>query len=249
MHRRVIGIVLYLIVIPVIVFAQDYEDFSADRPGVGTGTGIVGRNKVMWETGMAYDYEEGEKTYTFCNSLLRYGLTNNWEVRLELNGLHTWNGDYHVTGLDAIKIATKMRLYEGTGMMPSVALQAGLTLPVGTKAFFPSYIAPSLTLLADHNVANRINLSYNAGLEWDGETAVPTIFTALCVNYEISDRWGLFAENYDFFAKCSRPQWNMDLGVNWMLNDRVQLDLSGCFSLNNIRKSYGISAGVAWLIN
>lgn len=247
--RKLSVILAIMLLVHGIVFAQDEVAFTADRPGVGTGTGIVGKGKVMWEAGMAYDYEDGGNTFTFCNSLFRYRLTSNWEMRLELNGLHTWDNNDHVTGLDAVNLATKVRLYEGEEAVPSIALLAGLTLPVGSEAFRPSYIAPSLTLLADHDVTDRLNIAYNAGLEWDGETAAPTTFAALCLGYQVNDRLGAYIENYDYFAKGMKSQWNMDLGLNWMASRRVQLDVAGCFNLNHIKNSYGISFGVAWLLN
>lgn len=246
MRKALISI---MCVIPMMVCAQNEAEFTADRPGVGTGTGIVGKGKAMWEAGMAYDYEDGAKSLTFCNSLLRYGLTNNWEMRLELNGLHTWDDSEHVIGIDAVNLATKVRLYEGEDAVPSIALLAGLTLPVGSEAFRPSHIAPSLTLLADHDVTDRLNIAYNAGLDWDGETAAPTTFAALCFGYQVNDRLGAYIENYDYFAKGKKTLWNMDLGLNWMASRRVQLDVAGCFNLNNIKNSYGISFGVAWLLN
>ena len=246
--KKIIYALFAMLMIPGMAKAQDEVEFTADRPGVGTGTGIVGTGKVMWEAGMAYDYEDGGKTFTFCNSLFRYGLTNNWEMRLELNGLHTWGDGEKNTGLDAVNLATKVRLFEGENAVPSVALLAGLALPVGSEAFRPSHIAPSLTLLADHDVTDRLNIAYNVGLEWNGESAAPTTFAALCLGYQLNDRLGAYIENYDYFAKGMKSQWNMDLGLNWMASRRVQLDVAGCFNLNHIKNSYGISLGVAWLI-
>ncbi len=240
---------LTMLMLSNMALAQDEVEFTADRPGMGTGTGIVGKGKVMWEAGMAYDYEGGEKTLTFCNSLLRYGLTENWEMRLELNGLHSWCDEGHTTGLDAVNLATKVRLFEGENSVPSIAFLAGLALPIGSEAFRPSNIAPSLTLLVDHDVTERLNIAYNAGLEWDGETAEPTTFAALCFGYQINDRLGAYVENYDYFAKGTTAQWNMDFGINWMASKRVQLDLAGCLNLNHIKNAYGSSFGVAWLIN
>lgn len=247
--NRILKTLFAILFLPTMVLAQDEVEFTADRPGVGTGTGIVGKGKVMWEAGMAYDYEGGSKSFTFCNSLFRYGLTDNWEARLELNGLHTWGDGSHTTGLDAVNLATKVRLYEGVNAVPSWALLAGLALPLGSEAFRPSHIAPSLTLLAEHDVTDRLNIAYNVGLDWDGETAAPTTFAALCLGYQINDRLGAYVENYDYFAKGMKAQWNMDLGVNWMASKRVQLDLAGCFNLNHVKNAYGISFGVAWLIN
>lgn len=247
--RKISVVIAIMLVAHGIAFAQDEMEFTADRPGVGTGTDIIGKGKVMWEAGMAYDYEDGAKTLTFCNSLFRYGMTSNWEMRLELNGLHTWGDGDHVTGLDAVNMATKIRLYEGEDAVPSIALLAGLTLPVGSEAFRPSHIAPSLTLLVDHDVTDRLNIAYNAGLEWDGETAASTTFAALCFGYQVNDRLEAYIENYDYFAKGMKGQWNMDFGLNWMASRRVQLDVAGCFNLKHIKDSYGISFGIAWLIN
>lgn len=247
--KKLLLFLFVMLMMPSMSFAQDEIEFTADRPGVGTGTDIIGKGKVMWEAGMAYDYEGGEKALTFCNSLFRYGLTSNWEMRLELNGLYSWCDGEHTVGLDGIDLATKMRLYEGKDAVPSIALLAGLTLPVGSEAYRPSNIAPSLTLLVDHDVTNNLNIAYNAGLEWNGEDAEPATFAALCFEYQINDRLGVYVENYDYFAKGMKSQWNMDLGLNWMVSNRVQLDLAGCFNLNHIKNSYGISFGVAWLIH
>lgn len=240
--------------LPVVVSAQEEINFTADRPGMGTGTGIQSKGKVIWEYGMSFDHSKGEggldgtNSFMFANSLFRYGISNSVELRLELDGMHESCGEDKSTGLAPIIIGTKVRFYEGEGLTPSVAMLANLTLPVASKAFRPSNFAPSIYLLADHDVTDKINLTYNAGLEWDGEQAAPTTFTALCVGYSINDRLGCYIENYDYFHKGEKPLWNMDLGVNYMLNDRVQLDLAGSCNLNGF-KTYGVSLGVAWLIN
>lgn len=239
--------------LPLAAVAQDEVEFTADRPGVGTGTGITPKGKVMWENGMAFDYnkfdETAVKTFTFANSLVRYGISNSVELRLELDGVHESCDGEGSTGLAPVIVGTKVKLYQGEGVKPSVALLANMTLPVASKAFRPSYLAPSLYALADHDVTDRINLTYNLGLEWDGENAAPTTFAAVCCGYTINDRLGAYVESYNYFPNAEKAQCFMDLGVNYMVSRRVQLDLATAFSLNHFDRYSNVSLGVAWLIN
>lgn len=39
------------LLLPITMIAQDEVEFTADRPGMGTGTGITAKGKVMWEAG------------------------------------------------------------------------------------------------------------------------------------------------------------------------------------------------------
>ena len=41
----------------------------------------------------------------------------------------------------------------------------------------------------------------------------------------------------------------MDLGLNWMVGEKVQLDVSANMNLANPAQSWAISCGVAWQIN
>lgn len=185
------------LLLPITMIAQDEVEFTADRPGMGTGTGITAKGKVMWEAGMAFDHAKGEdgadgvNAFTFANMLWRYGVTNNIEVRLGMDGVHERCGKESVTGVTPITVGTKVRFYQGEGLTPSVALLANVALPVASKAFRPSNFAPSMYLLADHDVTDKINLTYNAGLEWDGQQAAPTTFVAVCAGYSINNRLGV----------------------------------------------------------
>lgn len=238
---------------PIMVCAQTEDDvISADRPGMATGTCIMPKGKVQWEVGMAYDRSDEDgaalKSFTFCNSLFRYGITQNAEIRLELDGMHTNLEGDKTTGLAPVIVGTKVMLHEGEGVKPNVALLANFTLPLASKEFRPSDIAPSFYALVDHDVTDKLNLAYNAGLEWDGETSSPTTFAALCAGYAFNDKWGGFIESYNYFPKHGSASWNADLGVSWLASNKVQLDVAAAFNLNNIKKNYGISFGVAWAL-
>ena len=64
--------------------AQDeLPTISADRPGALTGTDVMSRYKLQWETGVGYESTtDGPHTLTLNNTLLRFGLFENAEIRV-----------------------------------------------------------------------------------------------------------------------------------------------------------------------
>ena len=64
--------------------AQDeLPTISADRPGALTGTDVMPRFKLQWETGVGYESTtDGPHTLTLNNTLLRFGLFENAEIRV-----------------------------------------------------------------------------------------------------------------------------------------------------------------------
>lgn len=247
--------VLFLLLFcPLTLLAQSEEEvISADSPGMATGTGIMPKGKVQWEYGMGYDYDKsgGEtvRAFTFCNSLFRYGISDVAELRLELDGVHESCSGEKVTGLAPVILGTKIKLHEGDGVQLNWAMMANLTLPWASKDFRPSNIAPSIYALADHDVTDKLNIAYNAGLEWDGESSEPTTFAALCLDYAFTDKFGGLVESYNYFPKHGDASWNADLGLYWLVNNRVQLDVSAACNLNHLNDYFNVSFGVAWLIN
>ena len=66
---------------------QGEAEFSADRPGASTGPTVVGHKVIKLEQGIQYDGDGSSfGTYTFSNTLLRYGLFPNMELRLGVCG-------------------------------------------------------------------------------------------------------------------------------------------------------------------
>lgn len=254
MRRKELLIVVMLLLIPSVwhvAFAQSGDfSFTADRPGVATGTDVLNKGLFQWEVGAAYDRTDNDDAvmhgYTFCNSLFRYGLTNTAELRLELNGVYEHSKGSDRTGLAPVIVGTKVKLYDSDNWLPTTSLLATLALPLGTKGFRPNNVAPSLYLLFANNLTEKLCLDYNVGLEWDGEDAGQTVFAAACLGYSFNDTFGAFVESYNYFPRHGKAEWNADCGVTVQVAPRVQLDLSGAMNLNHIGDMYGVSLGVAW---
>ena len=59
---------------------------------------------------------------------------------------------------------------------------ADFSIPAtGTKGFVVENFTPSLYLLFENPLNDRLSLGYNVGAEWDGASPSPQAFAALCL--------------------------------------------------------------------
>ena len=232
--------------------AQGTEDFvSADRPGMSTGTDIVPRHALQWETGLSFLRDDGLRSFNWNNSLLRFGLCPWMELRLEANltqERQTRPAEIDIFGLEPLSLGTKIRIWEGDGPLPAIAVLCNAVLPVSSPAFRPDKPGASLTLLGEHNFTDAFCVGWNLGSIWDRIDTEPAGYAALCVSYGFTGRLGAFVESNNFFRKGDAPQYLVEGGVTFHPSPRVQLDVYGDLSASAFKSWYGVGAGITWLI-
>lgn len=244
----------FLILTACLCFAQEeLPTVVPDRPGMSWGAEVTPHHKLIWDNGFGFEKtSEGAHTLTLSSTALRYGLFENTELRVGTDFLLYNDGDAPepTFGIAPLFVGTKIKLYEGEGFLPSVGVLAELRSPhVGSKDLLPSHLAPSAYLLFEHAIGERFWLCYNAGLEWDGETAEPTTFLAMALGCYITESLGAFVETYNYLNREDENQYMTELGLTWLVSRRVQLDIEGDLDLKNPGKYYSVGCGVSWLIN
>lgn len=103
--------------------------------------------------------------------------------------------------------------------------------------------------LFKHSINDCFWICYNAGLEWDGETAAPQSYLALAFGFNISDNIGAFVETYNYLHPEGEHQFMTEFGLTWMPIHRLQFDLECVFDFEHFGKYYAIGGVVAWMIN
>lgn len=237
----------------VVVWAQEDVEFTADRPGVSTGPSVVGHKVIQIEQGFQYDGDGGAGTFTFSNTLLRFGLFPNMELRLGGDGFLYRNISGGVEkwspAFSGLSIGTKIKCFEGEGAIPAVSVLANFAIPgTASRGFGAEHLAPSLYLLFENPVCDWLSIGYNVGAEWDGSKATPTAFAALCFGFSVADSFGCFVESYNYFGR-SGNQYAVDFGMNWQVARKLQLDIAANIDLVNPTECWAISCGLAWQIN
>ena len=236
---------------------SDSPTLSADRPGMATGPDVTPFLKVVWETGFESTWN-GSPGFLLPTTMLRFGVTRFAELRLEYDGsycrfdhhgLRYWSYD-----VQPLVIGTKVKIFEGYKWVPKISLMANLAIPLSRvpDGFVQPHTAPSLYLLFQNDITDWFNIGYNVGAEWSGYSHIPSTFLALCLGFNIGERFGAFVESYNYLTRYGKrnteAECNLDFGITCLVHPRVQLDLYGMFNCQDPRNFNGIGLGVAWLI-
>lgn len=251
--KKVLSLLVLALTASVCFAQEELPELVPDRPGMTWGAEVTPHQKVIWDHGFGFEKTpDNAKTLTLSSAVVRYGLFENVELRVGTDFLMYGDADALAPsiGIAPLFVGTKIKLYESDGILPSVGMLAELRSPhVGSKDLLPSYLAPSMYLLFEHELGDRFWLAYNAGLEWDGETAEPTTRLSLALGCNITDNFGVFLDSYNYLVRDDENQYMAELGFTWLVSRRVQLDIEGDFDLMNLGRYYAAGLGVSWLIN
>lgn len=249
-----IRILSLLCLLSVVTYGQT-ADVSSYTGGFSMGTGpeVMDKGKWMLETGVGSEFlkETDFETdiWSLNTSVIRYGLTQTTEVFAQTGFVLSDVGGEVTSGFAPIVIGAMMRVCEEQGIVPLTTFSAWAILPVGIESIRPNEVAPAFHALFGHTLSSRWGLSYDLGLEWDGESPKPLSFVSVACSYELSSRTGLTLENYNIFRRHQSPDFNIDLGFKWKLSRKVLFSAMGTVGLNSVGDELGFLTGISWLIN
>lgn len=226
-----------------------------DRPGVATGTGVVPFKKVMWETGFEATLGS-EYSVLLPTTMFRFGITRFAELRVQYDGSLVRDGQKHWSyNVAPLVLGTKVHIFDGSEQhdwIPKMALMLNLAIPSTPQLAQTMHLAPSAYLLFANDVTPWLNISYNVGVEWDGVQAKPATFLALCLGFSVTDNVGAYIESYNYITDYGRntaARCNLGAGFNFMVHERVQLDVYAAINAKEPAAKSHAGLGVAWLIN
>lgn len=246
-------VLLLVTLLPLSALAQSEEaDFIADRPGATTGIEVMPMGRLQWETGIGYERLKIDgivaTTWTLNTSLLRWGISESAELRLQADYLYSSCEGAHINGLSNVAIGTKVKLFEGWKAVPAVSLLGNVLVPGGSNAeFLPEEWGGQMGLIFQNELTSRCTLGYEANLIWS-DAAKPIFFWGACLGFQLNDRLWLMAEEYNYQYSDTHENW-IELGAAYQLTSRLQLDLATDISLNYPKRFFNLMAGVAWQIS
>lgn len=220
-------------------FSQENEAETAiitDRPDATESAYTVGLGNFQLETGGIYqtNHDNGinEKNYTLNTSLLRYGLSQNFELRLGWDYVYNTiqaqpNIDDSLKGFNPFLIGFKTDITNENGLIPQIALLGHLYLPfTASNDFKPDSTGIEFIFSFDHTLTNNSGFSYNlgAGIE-PGTNEISYLYT-MAYGYDITDSIGFYAELYGNFPENSSAVHNWDAGFTYLPNNNLQFDLT-----------------------
>lgn len=246
------------VTIPGMVSADDA--INADRPGIADGSAVVGKGRFQIETGLQQEFRDraGEKTRTvFIPTLLRLGLSDEWEMRIESN-VHTWDrvtaadGAFTKSSGDApVSIGAKYRLRDADGTGPSSGIIARIFPRSGSGDHRTRYTTADVRLVADWDFAADWSLNPNIGLaryeDGAGQLFSTGLFAAT-LGYNMSKTLNVFLDGalQTPESKGGKTMTIYDGGVVYLMTPDVQLDFSvGIRGRGDTPPNHFIGAGIS----
>jgi hypothetical protein len=222
--------------------AQD-GPISTDRPGFLFAPTVVPRGRVQVETGLpTYSLfrDSGDEAEAWSLPVaLRYGLTDALELRASLP---TWNearvesggAVERADGFGDAELGAKLALAPLAG--GPLALLGSVRLPTGDDAFTTDEVGGSVFVLHGRDVASWW-LQTMAGLAHvpvdEGADATSGALAAL-LSHPLAERWSAYGEATALpGVEHAAGQSYLGAGLVWQPRDRLQLDLSADFGLDD----------------
>lgn len=218
------------------------DPLVSDRPGLVESSTVVGRGRVQVEVGyaMARDKSGGvDADLATTPTLLRFGLGDAWELRIETDGYARLETDDRTTGsrertsgMSDVSLGVKWHLQDGgdSWKQPALGLLASLDFDTGSAAFRGAGTRPALSLVAEWELPHDWSLGVMPGVLWD-ENEDGDRYAAGVLGFTLGQRWtprlSTFLEVAGYQLAPEKNGGNQVAwggGITYLLTDDVQVD-------------------------
>jgi len=230
------------------------EPLVTDRPDFTESTLTIPAGHLQLESGYTFTYDrEGDervKDHTFPEILLRVGIVEDVELRIEWAGWsfneelfserndngRTVNVTNRVTGVNDLGLGFKFHLLDQDGWQPDFGIIAKIDVPTGNQGLSTSDVDPFVGLLWAYDLDERSSLAGNLNF------AVPTdedgrffeTSASLTYAYSITDDFGAYLEYFGFYptGNDASDAHFINGGFTYLVTNDLQFDIRVGHGLN-----------------
>ncbi len=224
------------------------ETIASDRPGIGSGSFVLGPGTLQMETGGEYAEAGDASQYSLGQLLFRFGAFEGLELHAQLNSLVLARSEEEDReGLQDSGLGAKLRVLQAGPLGSSLSLLGSVSFPSGADFLTSDEAVPFFTLLADVPLSPGVGLAVNlgiAGLLADAEDVTSLIVTP-AVSLPGDSGIGVFAAYAGFFADSGRRHL-VEGGVTWVPGADLQLDVNGGVDTESGDFFLGLGLATRW---
>lgn len=211
------------------------DDINPDRPGIADGSGVVGAARLQIESGLQREWRrdgDERERLTYVPSLLRIGIDEQWEARVEGNafGWQNQSDAARSTGAMPVSMGVKYHVQgNGDAGNPAYAVIVRVFPRSGSDTFGTHRATGDVRLVADIALAPDWSFTPNIGAarqEDDAGQQFNTALLAATLSYAANKQLNVFLDTgmQSREERHGRAQVILDTGVAYILTPDVQLD-------------------------
>lgn len=189
------------------------ENINTDRPDQSDGVYTIPKNKFQLEEGVFV-----AKEAVLNDFMLRYGVTKSTELRLLLDA----GKEGGARGMKPVTLSAKQRITEQHKIIPAITFAGYVSFgQLASKDFSENQLPFEMKLAFENELTDKFSLAWNVG----ASNEFKALDLTLNFSYAPTDKISTFIE---YFSTIQKPvtEHNIDAGILYLLNPRLQIDLA-----------------------
>ena len=257
--RFTFSAVVLLLMVASHAVAADEDSIATDRPDFVESSNVVGKSRFQVETsiGLDRDRADGVREHTWSSpTLLRYGISDTWEVRMESDGAMRQRFTSEATGLRQsergygdLSLGLKWHALDASGNAPSVGLLFHADLDSGSAPFRGQGTRPSARMVAEWEFSNDVSLGLMPGVGYERDGGGTFGILGVVVGKGWNDQLRSFIElsspriagNADGGTEASAT-----VGMAYLITNNVQVDSAVSRGLNRRTPDLSFTVGLSF---
>ena len=229
------------------------QPIETDRPTFSLSPATITKGRIQIETGYTFSFEQASpdvKTHNFPETLIRIGLTETIEFRMEWPTLTFIDNGQDVHGFNDLGLGFKVQAFHQQGFRPRLSFVGRLSIPTGDKDFSSDRLDPILRTILTYALNERVGLfgTVNIGSPTSQGTRFVQVSSSLGLSAAIRDRLTGFVEYFGLYPRdvASGTAHFLQTGVLYRLAYHFQLDARVGGGLTHGTDDFLTGAGISW---
>ena len=222
---------------------------ATDRPAITDSSTVVPNGELLSENGFTETANQGERSFDFSETLVRFGLSPATELRFNTpDYFQNFNpGSGFGSGWGDLSLGVKQQLVARTAGFDA-SLVVTLSLPTGANTLSSHGYDPQLLLPWSHPISNSWTAAGMFSLFWptEGNRRNLTGQATFLLDRQITRRWDAFIEYGGDFPQRGSPEHLLHTGTAYKVTSNQQLDFHLGFGLSSAAVDHFIGFGYSF---
>ncbi len=226
---------------------------ATDRPSFSPNVTTVPKGHFQIETGYTFTFDDRKPnitTHTFPETLLRIGLTETFEARVEWPTQVYINDGNRISGLNDLALGFKAQVIQQSKWIPQISLVGRLLIPTGSKNISSNHVNPELQGVFSYAFNDTFSVfgTANIGGTSNENKRFARFSSSLGLSANLARSLSGFVEYFGLYPVESGIQKShfVQTGIVYQLTYNLQIDARVGTGLNHGTDDLITGAGLSW---